>query len=1271
MFKNSILFLVFGVLNCMTIFSQRAVLGDQTISNLQEWVNTYTYLTADANIGETAITVDDNDMLGAFFTGGLDAGDLVLIIQMQGVDLDVNTTAIGWGSNYTAQNNWNGFGGSNPEWDPSEYGQILNYNNAGNFEYVEVAAVTGGNTIELNCALTKNYTAAHHVQVIRVPRFENLIVQNGASIEAPKWNGISGGVVAIEVDQNLTLNGTGKIDVSDIGFRGGVAIASNTASSGPGSAGLLGSFDSAEGSEKGEGIGGFYPEYDAISSRYCRGALANGGGGANYHNAGGGGGSNVGTGTFTSSGVPDAGAANEYENAWNIDDPNLLTNPSSGGGRGGYSHAITNNDPLVVPPNDDAWNGDYRRLSFGVGGHALTYDPDRVFMGGGGGSGHQNDAQGADGGRGGGIVMLNVYGEFLGSGSIIANGEEGEDASGVTPGVGAKTGDDGAGGAGGGGAIYISNNNILPSTLNLLAEGGKGGDQYLQLGAGATNQADGPGGGGAGGMIAFSNGTPVQSVAGGSSGTTNSAFMTNFPFNGATAGAPGIDGLSVDFFDLLVENDTLCGGTSTTLTASVSGVLASDAQIEWYDSQFGGTVQGTGSSFTTPSLTSSTTYYVGICPGTFRKEVQVVLSPVITITGTASVVDETCAGNDGAITGLTASGGYGVLEFDWNGVATTTEDLTNTVGGSYTLTVTDELGCTESTSSYSIQASPGPSIDVSNSVVTNESCNGNDGTISGISTTGTGLIYEWNGISYPSEDLIGMSGGDYTLVVTDDNGCTSTAGPYTIGTESGPIVDVSNLLINDESCFADDGSITGVTATGTDLTYEWNGVSTSSPDLEDVFAGSYTLVVLDNSTGCSSTVGPYEIGFVPGPTIDETNLSIVHEACNQGNGSITGLTANGSGLSYEWNGNLVASEDLTDLSVGTYTLVVTDNNGCSETSGPHEVENLLGPQIDLANLVIEHESCVENDGAITGINVTGDGVVYTWNLLNNTPTADYVGVSAGTYVLQVTDENSCTAEAGPFEVDYNAGPTINDAALEIYNESCVGLDGAIVGLEVTGAGVEFEWNGTVSATADLNNIPVGNYSLVVTDENGCTTNYGPVNVEGVTPPALTVSNDTIIDAGETTELWAEILPSQSGATIDWVPRDDLGCLDCFSTEASPSVTTTYVATVLSEEGCVLSDTVRVVVENACGNVFVPTIFSPNGDGKNDNLCVFGGCIETFQFAVFNRWGERVFYSESQKDCWNGTFNNEPLNSGVFVYTIFSKLSDGTEFNDAGNVSIVR
>jgi len=1251
-------------------FSQKGSLGNATVSVQNEWVNTYTSLTLNANAGATSIAVASNSLNGAYFTSNLAAGDLILIIQMQGAAVDINTTpTVIWGGSYTAQNSWTGFGGPNPDWDETEYGQVLNYNNAGNYEYVEVSGITGGTTINLNCALTKSYTAAGHVQVIRVPRFDNLTVQNNSSISCPQWSGTTGGVVAIEVAGDLSLNGTGQIEANENGFRGGLVDNLSSFTTSVGSLGFLGSSDIVEGSEKGEGIAGFYAEYDALFSRYCKGAVANGGGGGNFHNAGGGGGSNVGVGTYFGYGVPNLGPGNAYVPAWILDTSIDHTQPSAGGGRGGYSHATANLNPLTNAPNNTNWNGESRKFTFGFGGHALNYNIDKIFMGGGGGAGEQNDGDGGGGGRGGGMVMLTVYGNITGTGSINVNGQNGGNSQGPPPGFGANSGDDGAGGAGGGGSILIQNINAIPASVSLNAIGGNGGNQQLQVGAFGQNTMDGPGGGGAGGMISFSSGAPVQSVLGGSSGTSNSSIANNFPPNGATGGGAGMGNLSIPLFDLLAEDDTICGGGTANLSVSLIGSLPTGGTVEWYTSQFGGGSINSGTTFTTPVLGSNTTYWVGVCPGTFRIPINVLVSPAITITGTAVEQDESCAGNDGGITGLTAGGGFGALTFDWNGVVSPSEDLVNAVGGSYTLTVTDDNGCSETAGPFLLVASPGPSIDISNIQIDNETCNGNDGAITGITAAGSNITFEWNGNPSVDEDLTSVTGGSYTLIVTDDNSCQASAGPFTINTDNGPVIDISGIVVTEETCFGNNGAISGIVVTGSNVTYEWNGNPSATTDLNGVVAGSYTLVATDDN-GCSTTEGPILIGTIPSPTIDVSNMIIQGENCNQLDGSITGIVASGNGLTFDWNGNPSPNEDLLNQAAGSYTLTVTDNIGCIVQSGPHVITSIGGPTIDDANLVINDATCALNNGEINGLVVTGSNPTFSWNG-SPSPTLDLENLSPGTYSLTVLDDNGCSINYGPVEILDIPVPTIDDANLVVLDESCVGNDGVIQGLVVTGTGLVFSWNGDAAVSENAAGLAAGDYTLEVIDGNGCTLSYGPITVGGTPPPIIDVVPDnSVIDAGDNVTLNLSINPSSGSDVISWSPSTGLSCDDCSSPVASPSETTTYVVTVSNADGCIVTDTVTVIVNNPCGEIFVPTIFSPNSDDLNEQFCVLGGCIESISFEIFNRWGERVFKTESSEECWDGMFRGMPVNTGVFVYKAIGKRTDGTSFEEAGNVTIV-
>ena len=285
--------------------SQRAKDGNYTVNAANTILNSYSYLLSNATAGQSAVSSSSNTMVGGLFTLNLAPGDLILIIQMQGASLNVDTYATNeyinsnglfWGpltSPIGHLNDWNLF--------QDLWGEVTNYNNAGKFELAEVKSVSGANTINLMCPLVRSYTASGHVQIVRIPRFSNLTLNSNTSIVPTLWNGNSGGIVALEINGNLVFNTASKISATGAGFRGG-QTEDFTLGAPPGNVndiGFCASYVSTQGAEKGEGIAGFYTEYDAIYSRYCKSAPANGGGGGGNHNAGGGGGSNVATGTYT------------------------------------------------------------------------------------------------------------------------------------------------------------------------------------------------------------------------------------------------------------------------------------------------------------------------------------------------------------------------------------------------------------------------------------------------------------------------------------------------------------------------------------------------------------------------------------------------------------------------------------------------------------------------------------------------------------------------------------------------------------------------------------------------------------------------------------------------------------------------------------------------------------------------------------------------------------------------------------------------------------
>ena len=123
--------------------------------------------------------------------------------------------------------------------------------------------------------------------------------------------------------------------------------------------------------------------------------------------------------------------------------------------------------------------------------------------------------------------------------------------------------------------------------------------------------------------------------------------------------------------------------------------------------------------------------------------------------------------------------------------------------------------------------------------------------------------------------------------------------------------------------------------------------------------------------------------------------------------------------------------------------------------------------------------------------------------------------------------------------------------------------------------------------------------------------------------------------------------------------------------ASPTITTTYVLTVTDASGCTDVDTVVVYVDIACGDIFLPNAFSPNNDGQNDVYYVRGNCIASLQFEIYNRWGELVFSTDRTSQGWDGTWRGQPCETAVFTYFIRATLLDGTDYEDEGNISLIK
>lgn len=1031
-----------------TIFSQKGKDGAGNIVAPGTVVNLYTSLTADAFTGNTTINV--------LSSAGYAVGDLVYIIQMQGATVN------------SYINIWVNLNSAEP-YSPA-FGKIFSYNNAGNNEYAQISSVAG-NVITIDCPLKNDYTSAGKVQVIRVRRYSSLTIGAAGSITCPAWNGTTGGVISLEVDGNTTINAGGRIDASAFGFRGGVLSTSSFLG-----AGAWSHNNPQEGAYKGESIAGDVLTYSVnFQGLYCKGAVANGGGGANANNAGGGGGANAGdTSLYTGTGNPDISVAG-YVTAWNLEAAGFAASSSSGGGRGGYTFSNANLNPLTNGPGVAGWNGDVRRSQGGVGGRPLNYNTGRLFCGGGGGSGDQNDGYGGAGGRGGGIINIISYGTISGGGQIISNGQDGfnTNTTGAAP-FNNCNGRDGAGGAGGGGAIVINSIGSI-NTITVSARGGNGGNQQMKSGfVSTTSMAYGPGAGGGGGYIGTTAAAITTSVNGGIngivqylSGNFTSQIVTSFPPNGATKGGAGTVTSTLLVVPTITASPdvTICVNNSTILTATTTGPPST---IGWYTNLAGPTLLGTGSAFTTSVFTTPGTYtiWAGFCPsGIYRDPVVITVINGPTLTPVSATV---CTGQIGTISVS------GAATYTWN-TSSNSPTITQTPTATTVYTVTGAIGtCTASTTA-TITVNSSATISASSSTI----CNGQ----SALLTAGAATSYTWSTGANTSTISVNPSNTSvYTVSATLPGGCVAT-NTSTVTVNTTPTVSAIGSTI----CSGQTANISANGATN----YTWStGPTTQSISVTPVLTTTYSVIGANGT--CTSSANA-TVTVNANPTITIANATV----CAGQTGIITASGA----TTYTWNvGPNTASVSAAPAVTTTY--VVTGANGTCTSSATGTIT------VNAAGSITVNPSAICSGQTATL--TAGTATSYTWSTLANTQSITVSPLSSTVYTINATLAGGCVA-SNTTTVTVTPTPTLTVANASV----CTGQTGTI---SVSGA-TTYTWN-TASNSPTITQTPTLTTVYTVTGSIGAcntattaTITVSAIGSIAINSPSICIGQSATLTAG--------------------------------------------------------------------------------------------------------------------------------------------------------------
>jgi len=438
----------------------------------------------------------------------------------------------------------------------------------------------------------------------------------------------------------------------------------------------------------------------------------------------------------------------------------------------------------------------------------------------------------------------------------------------------------------------------------------------------------------------------------------------------------------------------------------------------------------------------------------------------LTVTGTDPLCYQSCDGTASAI----ATGGTGELTYLWDNSAGAVPDVNGLCGGiTYTVTVTDEQGCTKT--DYFIPEDPPELIlSVTGADVT---CYGyTDGSTDLIVTGGTmPYSYSWDN-SAVSEDLTDIPAGDYSVTVTDDNNCISVIS-VTIDEPEELLTSVTGA---DATCYGySDGTVDLIISGGTQpYNYLWSNGS-SVQDLTNIPAGDYAVTVTDNNN-CTSISAI----TITEPEELQTSVTGINVSCNGYSDGSTDLTVSGGTQPYDYvwsNGS--SMQDLTNIPAGEYTVTVSDNNNCISTATIIITE----PTELLTSVTGTDVTCYSFTDGSVDLTVTGGTQPWTYLWDSGDITEDLDSIAAGTYSVTVTDANNCTS-INSFTINQ---PTELVSAISGTDVTCFGYSDGTVDLSVTGGTQPYNylWNNS-DITEDLNNIPAGDYSVVITDDNGCT-----------------------------------------------------------------------------------------------------------------------------------------------------------------------------------------
>ena len=436
--------------------------------------------------------------------------------------------------------------------------------------------------------------------------------------------------------------------------------------------------------------------------------------------------------------------------------------------------------------------------------------------------------------------------------------------------------------------------------------------------------------------------------------------------------------------------------------------------------------------------------------------------------------------NTGAAS-VSVSGGTSGYTYTWSPSGGNTSTANNLAAGNYTVNIADANNCTTNTNITITQ--PASAL---NAVITstNVNCFGNNtGAASVLVSGGTsGYTYTWSPTGGNAATASGLTGGTYTVNIADANNCATN----TVVTIAQPSSNLSAVITSTNISCNSSGVATAIVTGGTaGYTYTWSPSGGNAATANDLTAGNYTVNVTDN-LGCtaSNTVSITQPASSLNALITSTNVACFGNSTGSASATVSGGTA---GYTYTWSPSGGNSVTANNLPAGNYTLNVTDSKGCKASNVVAITQPTAALLVSTGTVV--NVNCFGNNTGSASVIVSGgtSGYTYTWSPLGgNTATATNLGM--GIYTIHVKDANSCTTNT-TVAISQPAS-ALNANISASTNVTCNGGSNGSATAAVTGgtSSYTYTWSPSGGNAAIANNLIPGNYTVNVTDANGCAAN---------------------------------------------------------------------------------------------------------------------------------------------------------------------------------------